>query len=256
MPKAELNISLTALLQLSKAHWAILNDTDFPKAGGVFFLHYKDTTSCLYKHAKGAIHSWWGDLPLIFKPEAENALGCLMGKEEEKKKKKQQKTQQRDKRSENLSGWLRSAIYNLQGSILPFPCTEREEQLQFSGYEKAHLSLPWRQRSISGLHIPHQQEDPARLRAAPSSFSPAGKERSRSPGVHTFLRQRAGLSLCLLLCHVPPGTARLKLGGSTKGTLHTGGKGHVGAWVGLERAHTISTEKVGAFSPLTFVNFL
>lgn len=57
MPKAELNISLTALLQLSKAHWAILNDKDFPKAGGFFFLHYKDTMLCLHKQAKGAIHS-------------------------------------------------------------------------------------------------------------------------------------------------------------------------------------------------------
>lgn len=94
--------------------------------------------------------------------------------------------------------------------------------MQFSWFERARLTLPGRQRSVSGLHIPLQQEDPGWLLAAPSSSSPPGNERSRSPGVHTFLRQRAGLSLCPPpfqppLCRVPPGTAELKLRSSTKG---------------------------------------
>lgn len=62
MPKAELNISLAALLQLSKAHWAILNDTDFPKAGGVFFSTTKTLChACISMQKEQFIHdgeSW------------------------------------------------------------------------------------------------------------------------------------------------------------------------------------------------------
>lgn len=83
--------------------------------------------------------------------------------------------------------------------------------------------------AFPGSSSPHQREDPGWLLAASSSSSHPAKERSRSPGVHTFLRQRAGLPLCSSpfpfqppLCHVLPGTARLMLSGSTKGTLHTG----------------------------------
>lgn len=181
MPKAELNIP--SLLCCSSAKhiglsWMIQT---FQKLTGVFpplGIHY---VVCLHKQAKGAIHSRWGELDLssrIFKPEAKNAWDVYWEKRKKKKK-------QRDKRSQNLSGWLRSTIDNLQGSILPLPCTERGEQLQFSGFERAHLSLPRRERSVSGLHIPHQ--NPGWLLAAPSS-SPPAKERSRSPGEHTFLR--------------------------------------------------------------------
>lgn len=221
MPKAELNISLTTPLQLSQAHWAILNDKDFPKAGGVFFSTTKTLCrACISKQKEQSIHDGesWLSHSLIFKPEGENAWDVQW----EKRKKKRKKNQQRDKRSQNLSAWLRSTIDNLQGSILPFPCTERGEQLQFSWFERAP-SLPPRE-AVKRFRAPHPTSagGPAGSWQLPAPPQPQATRGVGARGVHTFLRQRAGLSLCPPLfqpplCCVPPGTAELKLSGSTKG---------------------------------------
>lgn len=98
MPKAELNISLTALLQLSQAHWAILNDKDFPKAGGVFFSTTKTLCrACISKQKEQSIHDGesWLSHSLIFKPEGENAWDVQW----EKRKKKKKKTAEGQKES-------------------------------------------------------------------------------------------------------------------------------------------------------------
>lgn len=62
MPKAELNIALTALLQFSKADWVILNDTDFPKVGRGFSSTRKTLCcACISKQKEQFIHdgeSW------------------------------------------------------------------------------------------------------------------------------------------------------------------------------------------------------
>lgn len=140
--------------------------------------------------------------------------------------------------------------------------------MQFSGFERAHLSLAGRQPSISEAFPGSTSHSSGRSPAAPGSsqllLSPSQGE-EQEPGVRPFLRQRAGLSLCLRpsrsspAAPCPPWTASLRLSGSTKGTLHAGAahwqRTH-GCVRGQEYTHTISTEKVGAFSPLTFVNFL
>lgn len=158
MPKAKqswaqskLNISLTALLQL-KAHGAILNDKYFPED----FSpppppHYKGTTLCLHNKAKLAVHSWVGEGALLLSDlwaRGWKCLGCLAGRKEKEEKKNS------DKRSHNLSAWLRSAIENVQRQRSILPCTKRKVQLQSSGIWKGQLSPSLgRQQSITTLNI-------------------------------------------------------------------------------------------------------
>lgn len=72
-----------------KAHRAIMNDKYFPKVGWFFSLHYKDTTLCLHKQAKRAVHSWLGELARSLSDlwaRGWKCLGCLVGKEKKEKK--------------------------------------------------------------------------------------------------------------------------------------------------------------------------
>lgn len=158
MPKAkqswaqsQLNISFTALLQL-KADGAILNDKYFPENFLPSSPHYKGPTLCLHNKAKPAVHSWVGEGALLLSDlwaRGWKCLGCLAGR-----KKKKQKDG--DKRSHNLSAWLRSAIENVQRQHSILPCTNCSVESTIAALTdlKGQLSPPpGRQQSIATLNI-------------------------------------------------------------------------------------------------------
>lgn len=103
MPKAELNISLTAPLQAQQSTSGY-PELQFPKAGGFFSSTTKTLCrACISKQKEQFIHdgeSWLSHSLSL--SQRVKMLGMFSGKRG--KKKKNNTTRQRDKRSQNLSG--------------------------------------------------------------------------------------------------------------------------------------------------------
>lgn len=109
-----------------------------------------------------------------------------------------------------------------KAASFPFPAQKGENNCSSHGLKGPVSPSPGGSKAFPGSTSHFSGRTPAGSWQLPAPPHPPGNERSRSPGVHTFLRQRAGLSLCPPpfqppLCRVPPGTAELKLTGSTKG---------------------------------------
>lgn len=252
-----------------KARWVILNDEYFPKVVGFFFLplplqrHHimlaqaSKTSSSFTIRGAGSLALWSLSQRL-------KTLRMFSGKRKKEKKKPKQHS---DKRSQNPSAWLRSAIENLQRQH-PSPPLHRKGRTiaVLRVWKRSHLSLP-----VSALHIQDPPQDPGWLLAAPTA------ETLPTPsGTHLPARPTAGaegLTPCaplpfqpqLLLCHSRDGQAKAQWqhkGNSAHRQHPTFCKGRVDAGRGgaLECARTIlvwiSRERVVVFSPLTFANLL
>lgn len=153
-------------------------------------------------------------------------MGCLVGKEK-KKRKNQNSTVTKGVKTCLLD--YGAPLRISKGSILPLPCTAREGQSQFSGFGKGPTSpSPGRGQSVSALHIQHPPTAGPGL--APGSshrrdppdtqrYTPSRKADGGHGGVNSLCPSAIPATASALS---QPGTARLKLSGSTKGTLHSG----------------------------------
>lgn len=172
-----------------KAHWAILNDKYFPKVF-FFFLHYKDTTLCLHKQAKRAVHSWLGELALSLSDlwaRGWKCLGCLVWKEKKKRKKKPAQAQ---KESKPVCLIKEHHWEPPKAASFPFPAQKGKDDCSSRGFEKGP-SLPPREGGGAFQHSTPTirgrtqagswQHPPLRTSSHPSY--------ERSPGTHTPSRK-------------------------------------------------------------------